>query len=214
MAIVGTGAVAVDRPPGPAHPVWARFRRMPSGVAALAGGLAAVVGVVSTIVTTIYLVRPNLAPSTQNKVAINVVTVEPRVTLRQYLAHPPVARELSPGIKAELLEVNKARADHVATVVHFQFEVTGYRGAHLSTRWSLFDADSGVRMGESEALDPVSVPFRAAKKDTDIGSWEVWVDTEGEPAAQYVVRIELYDDGVGERLLFKDSDKFAAPASR
>ena len=72
----------------------------------------------------------------------------------------------------------------------FQFEVRGYGGTTLQTRWTLFDGDTGERLGESEQLDPLPLTFVAQKKEADIGTWEVWVRTFDQGTMRY--RLALF----------------------
>ena len=157
------------------------------------------------------MVLPNLKPSTTNFVAITNVVVEPNVTFGQYLQHPSTAM----AVRAQGMSLDDIRsrskgglADRGAGV-DFQFDVRGYGGATLQTRWTLFDADTGERVAESEQLDPLPLRFVAQKKEADIGTWEFWVRTFDRGRKSYFVRIEMNDLTAGTRLTFKDSDKFS-----
>ena len=184
---------------------------MPKTAVAIATGAGAVVALLRTVMTTLFLVKPNLSPSTENTVEISDVVTEPEVTLDQYLRHPAVARILSdPQEVAKLRQLNQGRLLSPGTVVHFQFRVAGYRSKRMATRWSLFDAESRRRLLESEGIDPLPLTFSAEKRDTDIGSWEAWVDTSGNEGRNLFLRIELYDNEVGTRVTYKDSEPFKA----
>ena len=55
--------------------------------------IGVIVGLASAILTTLFVILPNLKPSTTNLVAISNVVVEPNVTFGQYLQHPSTAIE-------------------------------------------------------------------------------------------------------------------------
>jgi hypothetical protein len=189
----------------------ATLKRASKRTVAAASGIGVIVGVASAILATLFVILPNLKPSTTNLVAITNVVVEPNVTFGQYLQHPSTVIAL----RAQGMSLDDIRrrgkgglADRGAGV-DFQFEVRGYGGATLQTRWTLFDADTGERLAESEQLDPLPLTFVAQKKEADIGTWEVWVRTFDQGRKSYFVRIEMYDLTAGTRLTFKDSDKFS-----
>jgi hypothetical protein len=199
----------------PSEPWTAReiatLKRVSKRAVAAASGIGVIVGLASAILATLFVVLPNLKPSTTNLVAITNVVVEPNVTLDQYLQHPTTARAL----RARAVAVDEIRRGHQAVLgaggaaVDFQFEVRGYGGTTLQTRWTLFDGVTGERLAESEDRDPFPFRFVAKKKEADIGTWEVWVRTFDLGRKSYFVRIEMYDVAAGTRLTYKDSDKFS-----
>jgi hypothetical protein len=199
----------------PSEPWTARelaaLKRVSKRAVAAATGIGVVVGLVSALLTTLFVILPNLRPSTTNLVAISNVVVEPNVTCDQYLHHPSTERALRAqgmsldDIRRRLQPVLPARG----AAVDFQFEVRGYGGTTLQTRWTLFDGDTGERLGESEELDPLPLSLGVQKKEADIGTGEIWVRTFDQGRKSYFVRIEMYDVAAGTRLTFKDSDKFS-----
>lgn len=177
-------------------------------VLAFLSALGPLIGVVTGAVGTFYLLRPNLAPSTANEAHITNVAIEPGVTLGQYARHPTVARVLG-GRHDEFLRLNAANVDTAGTVVHFDFKVVGYNRREVTTRWTLFDAETGRRIGESEQLEPLAFKIKEfEKKDADIGSWESWVHSEAASGRPVFVRLELFDGVVGLRLVFRDTPQF------
>jgi hypothetical protein len=63
--------------------------------------------------------------------------------------------------------------------------------------------------------NPVSSPdIEAHKKETDTGTWEIWVDMSKFSAPSYFVRIEVYQLSGGKsfRVAFADSPTFPAPS--
>lgn len=189
----------------------ATLKRATKRAVAAASGIGVIVGLASAILATLFVILPNLKPSTTNLVAISNVVVEPNVTLDQYLQHPATAKAL----RARGVAVDEMRRRYQAVLeaggaaVDFQFEVRGYGGTTLQTRWTLFDGVTGERLAESEERDPFTFRFVAKKKEADIGTWEVWVRTFDLGRRSYFVRIEMYDVTAGIRLTFKDSDKFS-----
>ena len=177
-----------------------------AGLVALASAAGALTGAVGALV----VLRPNLAASTANEAKITNVAIEPRTTLDEYVRHPTVARVL--GDPGPFLDLNRSAIETVGVVVHFDFEVVGYNRRSVGFRWTLFDAQSGDRLGESEDLDPLPLAIRKfEKKEADIGSWESWVYAEGAPGRFVFVRLELFDRVVGLRLVFHDTSPFRLP---
>ncbi len=189
----------------------ATLRRVTKRSVAAASGIGVIVGLASAILTTLLVILPNLKPSTTNLVAISNVVVEPNVTFGQYLQHPSTVLAL----RARGMDIDSMRRRSQALLgdggaaVDFQFEVRGYGGTTLQTRWTLFDGDTGERLGESEQLDPLPLTFVAEKKEADIGTWEIWVRTSDQGRKSYFVRIEMYDTAAGTRLTYQDSNKFS-----
>lgn len=189
----------------------AALRRATKRSVAAASGIGVIVGLASAILTTLFIILPNLKPSTTNLVAISDVVVEPNVTFGQYLQHPSTAIAL----RARSISIDDIRRRGQAILgdggvaVDFQFEVRGYGGATLRTRWTLFDGDTGDRLGESEQLDPLPLTFVARKNEADIGTWEVWVRTFDQQRKSCFIRIEMYDVTAGTRLTYQDSSKFS-----
>ena len=189
----------------------ATLKRATKRSVAAASGIGVIVGLASAILTTLFVILPNLKPSTANLVAISNVVVEPNVTFDQYLQHPSTVIAL----RARGMDIDDIRRRSQAlqgdggVAVDFQFEVRGYGGTTLQTRWTLFDGDTGERLGESEQLDPLPLTFVAQKKEADIGTWEVWVRTFDQGRKSCFVRIEMYDVTAGTRLTYQDSNKFS-----
>ena len=204
-----TGSTPADAVPARHLPLdtWtareiATLKRATKRGVAAASGIGVIVGLASAILATLFVVLPNLKPSTTNLVAISNVVVEPNVTFDQYLQHPATVVAL----RARGMDVG----GDGGVAVDFQFEVRGYGGTTLQTRWTLFDADTGERLGESEQLDPLPLTFVAQKNEADIGTWEAWVRTSDRRRTSYFVRIEMYDTAAGTRLTYQDSKKFPA----
>lgn len=189
----------------------AALRRATKRSVAAASGIGVIVGLASAILTTLFIILPNLKPSTTNLVAISDVVVEPNVTFGQYLQHPSTAIALrARGISIDdIRRRGQAILGDGGVAVDFQFEVRGYGGATLRTRWTLFDGDTGDRLGESEQLDPLPLTFVARKNEADIGTWEVWVRTFDQQRKSCFIRIEMYDVTAGTRLTYQDSSKFS-----
>ncbi|MCW3035603.1 MAG: hypothetical protein JWM17_915 [Actinobacteria bacterium] len=187
-------------------------------VGIVAAALSGIVGALSAIVTTTFLIKPNLAPSTSNSASITDVVLEPSVTLQEYFSHLTIKSSLQrlqdsfPARTRVLLEKDRSRLNTVGTVVHFGIQVVGLRGVSIGGRWSLFDGNSGRRLGESEALDPLPLSFRIEKRDSDTGSWEAWIDTSSFSPQRFFVRVELFDERFNTRIVFKDSAIFGGPA--
>lgn len=175
--------------------------------------IAAAIALVTAILGFVFLARPNLEPTTTNAVRITNIVVEPRVTRGEYLRHPAVRGSLDKSTLAPWL----ARPDLLqvaGTGIDFQFETRGYVGRSLQTRWTLFNGETNERLAESEALDPFqATPIRVEKRETDMGTWEIWVDTSRFDAPSYFVRIEFYQHSPGSvsRITFADSPKFLPP---
>ncbi len=189
----------------------AALKRATKRSVATASGIGVIVGLASAILTTLLVILPNLKPSTTNLVAISNVVVEPNVTFGQYLQHPSTAIALrARGISIDdIRRRSQVLLGDGGVAVDFKFEVRGYGGATLQTRWTLFDGDTGDRLGESEQLDPLPLTFVARKNEADIGTWEVWVRTFDQQRKSYFIRLEMYDVTAGTRLTYQDSTKFS-----
>jgi len=189
----------------------ATLKRATKRSVAAASGVGVIVGLASAILATLFVILPNLKPSTTNLVAISNVVVEPNVTFGQYLQHPSTALALrARGIAIDdIRRRSQALLGDGGVAVDFQFEVRGYGGATLRTRWTLFDGDTGDRLGESEQLDPLPLTFVARKNEADIGTWGVWVRTFDQQRTSYFIRVEMYDVTAGTRLTYQDSTKFS-----
>ena len=203
-----TDAPTDDRPPAAAREQSPERIGRAQRILAFLSALGPLLGVVTGAVGTFYLLRPNLAPSTANEAHITNVAVEPGVTLEQYARHPTVARVLGARY-GEFLRANAAHVDTTGAVVHFDFKVVGYNRRQVKTRWTLFDAETGRRIGESEQLEPLAFEIEEfEKKDTDIGSWESWVHSDAAWGRPVFARLELFDGVVGLRLVFRDTPTF------
>jgi hypothetical protein len=186
-------------------------------VTALTAALAGVIGLATGALSLFFLMRPNLAPSTTNRAAITEIAVEPRVTLQDYLSHFSVQmtllriqNALPKANQPMLMKGMSPRFKTVGTVIHFGIEMDGLHGRRIGERWSVFDADTGTRAGDSEQLDPLPLDFDPEKK-ADSGTWEIWVDTSNSNAHRIFVRIELYDEQGGSGITFKDTPVFPRP---
>ena|SRR5437588_5967328 len=186
-------------------------------VSIMAVALGGIIGALSAAITTLFLLKPNLAPSTVNSADITNVTIEPTVTLEQYFSDLPVRSELErlkatyPERTKILMNRDRPRLSVAGTVVDFGLQVRGLRGMPIAERWSLFDADSGKRLGESQDLDPLPLSFTIEEKDWDTGSWESWIDTSAFSNQHFFVRLELFDTRYENRIVFKDTSIFTAP---
>jgi len=113
--------------------------------------LFAAAGAGAAIVTAVFLLVPNLAPSTSNQATVNNVAVEPRVPLGEYLQDLPVALSLehNPVVRTQVSTATAKTPDilsRLGTVVDFGYQVVGYRHHQLSVRWTVFDAQSRERL--------------------------------------------------------------------
>jgi hypothetical protein len=203
--------------PRPRHDIRDELAKVGKRVSVVAVAVGGIIGATSALLTSLFLVRPNLAQSTGNKAAITDVAVEREVTLEQYFAHFSVKSSLQrlkaayPDRPQILLDRNGPRLHTLGTVIDFGIEVSGLRGVPVGGRWSVFDADSGKRLGESEDLDPLPLSFKIEKKDSDTGSWESWIDTSSFSSRTFFVRLELFAEKDDTRITFKDTAVFPKP---
>lgn len=211
-------------PSVPSPPAAARIRselfRVGKSISVVTVAIGGIVGAMSAILTAVFLIRPNLSPSSGNRATITDVVVEPDVTLQEYFSHFSVKSALQrletkyPERTQTLLTNDRPLLNTVGTVVHFDFEVFGLRGILIGGRWSLFDGDTGRRLGESEDLDPLPLSFKFEKKDSDVGSWESWINTSSFRTQHFFVRLELFDERDDTRIMFKDSQAFKGATTR
>ena len=206
--------VARPRPGGGERPQRANLLKSATVWAPVGTSL---LGAMGGLVAAFFLIWPNLAPSTENHAEIKKIAVEPAVTLQQYFDHPSVRQSLErlrlayPERTQRLLDHERQRLGVIGTVLHFEVQLEGLRTVPIASRWSLFEGDKGIRLAESESLDPLPLTFRIEKKEADTGTWEVWIDTSRVEGSRFFVRLELYDERTGARVTFQDSEKFERP---
>ncbi len=190
-----------------------RWSIIKSGLAVVRD-LTVIVGLVSAVLSAIFLIAPNLGTSTQNTVKITQVSVEPDVTEAQYFQHYLVTAYLR--AHGSSLGAYATRLSDRGVVVDFVYQLGGLRAQSLPFRWTLFDAKTRDRVAESESLDPLPIVVRAEKKNADVGSWEAWIDTSRVRirGRRFFARLELYDKEGTTRLAYAITPVFAAPPSR
>jgi hypothetical protein len=168
------------------------------------------VTVVATLGVTLFAIFPTWKPSTQSKVEIKKVALDPNVTLGDYTKRHLISTFLAQHEGA--LDPKHVPLSMVGTVVEFQIELSGLRG-EIPIRWSLFDSKTRRLIGESEALDPIhGLVASPRKKDLDVDTWELWIDTSKEKSSRFFVRVEAYSKDEKLRLTYQDSKSFRAPA--
>lgn len=182
--------------------------RIARGAISAVRDLAVVVGLVGAVLSAIFLLAPNLGQSTENTVEISHVTVEPNVTGGEYFQHFPVMTYLHE--RGSSLGSYADRMADTGVVVDLVYKVSGVRSEALPLRWTLFDARTRRRVAESESLDPLPISVKAQKKNADVGSWEVWIDTSRVAGRRFFARLELYDEDLTTRLAYAYTPVFAA----
>jgi hypothetical protein len=176
-----------------------------------------VVGV-GTAVVAILAVLPNLASSTTNQATLSNIYIEQRVSLGVYLHDLPVKLSLEHDRAAQagidrFVNQHPASQQDLGAVVHFGYQVVGYKGHPLNVRWMAFDAKTGDRLpATSEEFDLLPLRFTAQKRDGDVGSWEIWVNAQISPGQPVFLLIEMYDLGAGTRIGYTVTDKFTLPS--
>jgi hypothetical protein len=127
-------------------------------VVAQIGGAASAVAAILGIV---FLLQPDLAPKgspTEKSARLGALKVDQPVTYRQYLQRT----NLSGG------DYGEAYLRRPGVFVQFDVEIVGYEGAQLPLRWSLYDAEGGQQVGESEATT------LRAEAPRDRATWHIW----------------------------------------
>ena len=186
--------------------------------------VTALAAVFTAFIAALVLV-PNLKPVTAQSFLITNVSTSRRVSLAEYLE----TRFLKRVDDAQTWRFPKAldsAAAKLGTVVDFQTQQQGFSHVSVGVRWTLFDADSGEIVGGSERLDPFCV-FRRGRRvepgslcigraavlpQRDISTFAFWIDTSGQRAGCFFVRIEAYSKFT--RVAFKDSPTFPPAAAR
>jgi hypothetical protein len=181
-----------------------------SGVIKTVKDVTVIVTLVSGLVSVIFLGLPNVPTSTKQRVSITGVSIENGVSLDTYLKGHYIATL----VKNERITLREDRpaGDTRGAVVRFGIVSEGVRKKRLPIRWSLIDRHTHTIAAESEAVDPVAQPIAssAARKDLDIGTWEIWVNTSPFKGKRLFLRIEIYDDNNYDRLTFKETKSFVA----
>ena len=191
------------------------------------------ISTITTLLTGYFLLSPNSTPTTEQYVQLNNVSVETGVSLHDYLRHESPRRflkrlDLAPDTfeKASLSKDESSRAEsggvllnvlnrnnlsRLGTAAYFSWTSKGYRKRMMVPRWTLFDADTGQRLLESEANDPFRyVAFFATTKSQDIGTWEFWIPNPPRTSHKVFVRVEFFEDDEGLQITYKDGPKFQA----
>ena len=191
------------------------------------------ISAITSLLTVYFLLSPNSSPTTEQHVQLNDVSVETGVSLHDYLRHESPRRflkrlDLAPDTfeKASLSKDERSRAEsggvllnvldrnnlsRLGTAVNFNWTSKGYRKRMMVPRWTLFDADDGRRLLESEANDPFCyVAFLASTKSQDMGTWEFWIPNPPITSHKLFVRVEFFEDYEGLQITYKNGPKFQA----
>jgi hypothetical protein len=189
-------------PPPPPAQAWRMVRA--------AGAWGAIVALATGATTMILAFNPNLVPSRERTITIRKIKVEPGVTLREYYAHKPVAI-----LHSAVSAARREPSDVDGVVIHFEYVLQGFkRKEKLPFRWTLFDAKSKQRIGESEEMDPYKdLILFAERSQADVGTWELWIDMTNKKAGKYFARIEVYDAPYRNRMTYMDSPVFSMQSS-
>jgi hypothetical protein len=166
--------------------------------------------VIATLIVTILTLFPDLAPSTSQNATFKNVSVDRNVEFGAYLHRHLVSSLLDKG-KIEQSKNYQPADGAVGAVVLFQLSSIGYRNKALPVRWTLYASGDNRVLAESEDHDALPIFLTPAKKEADIGSWEIWLDA-GQCSRPCFVRLEVYDPD-GNRVTYKDTPAFTQRSS-
>lgn len=151
--------------------------RPPRSVFALVGQAAAVVALVGSVLSLVFLVRPGCKPepSTPPSAEISDVRVERPVTYRAYLSRLNLPEG---GLSEEFLTRRGVLAE-------FRYVAEGLKGKTLPLRWELIDESTGDQVAEDAAvsIEPTTDPEKR--------NWFVWAELPRTTRSYHLV-ISLY----------------------
>jgi hypothetical protein len=139
----------------------------------LVGQIAAVVSLITGILTLVFMVRPGWqqsAPPDVGKAEISETAVVRPYTFGRYLQR----LSLSPGT------MSKQQLQRLGALVEFHYEITGFRGKELPLRWELNDVATNELVSEDQAVS-IKPATNAEGRD-----WFVWVPAPRTDRTYYV----------------------------
>jgi hypothetical protein len=205
--------------------------------------VTALLAFIAGAATFAFLILPNYQPVTSRAVEIVDVSVEPGLTLDQYLrdttkrlvrerpdscidkihsrlrggtAAPTVTGPTASGQPVTIEPGASAPAPtSTGLAVHFNFTATGFAGECVAAEHVVFDAATGHRVGERQQFSFEQGAWETPLREADAGSGELWIEDAGLVGLhEIVVRVELYSYGEKiQRLTFRDTERLCLPAA-
>lgn len=170
-------------PSGPEVPDEARRRSVRSWlIGPTLAGLAALAGVITLLFEVGVQVWPSASEScaTEGATLANI-TVEPRVSFREYLERTNASSE---GYDAGQLEMR-------VNLISYDLQVDGFKNEHLTSKWSVYDAttNSGVADESLRNRLALDVEPTACKTSLHPAIWTPLVERKRD----FYFKLFLYD---------------------
>jgi hypothetical protein len=186
-----------------------------SDFAKAVGVITAIIGVVSAIVTLVFIFFPNLAPFTSLRVDVSETSIEHNAvrkdfSQRAYLSPGSRAQE---GADLEVSEKPPYKPERVGNVVSYRLEMEGLVRRTVRVFWSVYE-DSGQRVKDDDLNDQYGWPsneFKANRR-VNVVSGDAFVPLPKKDGI-YFVEIGVWD-GEGVRMDVEDSPRFEVDGGR
>jgi hypothetical protein len=160
------------------------------------GGTASAVGAILALV---FVIRPELQPSTDASGSINSVAIlDSGLPLGQYCARRRV----------DCNQLDKNKLKWPGDVISIAVETHGYAHKNLPLKWSVYNATIHQRVADLALNDQQGWPDGGyiPSKGHDSNQLEIWVPFPAK-SGEYFVLLELFPDA-GARLDSKESAPF------
>jgi hypothetical protein len=164
------------------------------------GQITAVVGLITGILTLVFIVRPGWQPTPppdEGKAEISEIAVVQPVTFRRYLQRL--------GLSAGTMSQQQLK--RLGVLVEFHYEITGFRQKQLPLRWELNDTATNDLVAEDQAVT-ITPATNVEGRD-----WFVWVPTP-KTGRKYYVTVTIYQPREGNveiPLADFETPQFAGP---
>lgn len=177
-------------------------------------GVAAFIGVVSTIVTLLFIFFPNLAPFTSLRVDISETSIEHNAVMKDFANRAYLSPERAPETKdLEVSEKLPYKPEQVGNVVRYRLEMEGLVRRTVRVFWSVYE-DSGHRVKDDDLNDQYGWPSNEfeANRRVNVVSGDAFVPLPKKDGI-YFVEIGVWD-GEGVRMDVEDSPRFEVVGGR
>jgi hypothetical protein len=149
---------------------------------ALVGKLTALIGLVSGVVTLVFLFFPGLKPVhvDQGTADISAINVQQPVTFRRFL------QEMEEGTGS----MSRQFLNRPGLLVSFHYQLDGFKGRNIPLRWELNDAATNDLVDQDQG---VTIKPSTNSEGRD---WYVWVPRP-DKRRRYYITVTLYQPEKG-----------------
>jgi hypothetical protein len=158
------------------------------------GQIAAVVGLIGSVVGLVFLFKPDWRPQPSPDIGVVEVTAvgKPRpASYRRYLER----------LRLPAYDLTEQYLSRRGLLIDFRYEADGFRGERLPIQWELVDANTNERVipPGTELADPTwddAVGIEPSTND-EAAEWFVWVPSPGARGTYYVT-VTIYQPREGD----------------